>query len=74
MARRKKMTTISQTTSDAPVYDPAGIALTYGTPDENGDVQYNILANGVCIEEHTCKEWELTLRLDMLVENMFKVC
>jgi hypothetical protein len=70
------MTPTSQTTSRnvEPVFNPAALALTYDVPDHNGDVRYNILANGTCIEEGTCKPWELEDRLGMLVENMYKVC
>lgn len=64
----------TQAVSDRPVFNPASISLTYSEVDDHGFVTYNILANGLCVEEHKCRAWELGDRLDIFIEHMFKVC
>jgi hypothetical protein len=54
--------------------DPRYIALTHDDPDKDGNVRYNILSDGLCIEDSVCKKWELMDRLETLVEHLYKVC
>lgn len=59
---------------EVPVFDPHKISMRWSDPDRNGNVRYNIFAEELCIEDWYCKHNELALRLELLVENMYKVC
>jgi hypothetical protein len=76
MARRKMMMTSQGLMVEAPPLplDPRYIALTHDDPDKDGNVRYNILSDGLCIEDSVCKKWELMDRLETLVEHLYKVC